>query len=166
MAKPDKTDAALAALLDALDVGRVVLLRPTFAALRESGHVELGVATRGGFCVYVAETLAEAADEARRVIENGEDEPVSPAWRRLARMQREIVTEALSEARARHMRLAAEANVEDDARSAAAEYAKADAFNAALAELEFIPTDEHDVELPTEKLEPVRPIQPRTKRAT
>lgn len=163
MAKPDRTEAALLELLEETDGGRVALIRPRFAALRESGHVELAIAHRGGVTVYVAGTIREAADEAAHAIRSGEDEDPVAAWRRLRRMQRELVLETLSEAKARHMRRAADAILGSDNVRAGAEYTKADAFEAAIQELVFIETDETGAELPP--TEHLRPIQPRTKRA-
>ena len=163
MAKRDGTEEALRELLGVLGRGRVALLTPRFAAERETGHVELSIATRGGDSSFLAPLIREAAQEALEVLRSGTEDPVTPAWRRLTRMQREIVLEALTEARARHMRLAAEASVDNTPQGVSAEYAKADAFDAALRELDVMDVDETGQEF---RPEPLAAIAPRTKPKT
>lgn len=157
------TLAQLTALVDRVAPGAVTLAQSRFTLDGKKGY-ELTLDTRESKISWHADTLAEVVDDTHDEPAPDED-PIRPAWRRLTRMQREVVTRTLEKLAARHMARAAAAKIASDA-SAFAEYELADAFHAACEALQFVDVDEDGMLVMTQKLEgkpPIpRPIVPRT----
>lgn len=118
--------------------------------------------TRSTICDFLDQDLREAVAQVLADAKSGEQDPYLPAFHQLDRFQREAVRRVLEEHAAAHMGRAAGAKLGAGG-SAAAEFALADAFNAALGELRC---DEHDLTeagelLPgTPRLEDKGPLEP------
>lgn len=158
--KTTDLETQLTKLIDRVAPGNVTLCRSRLTF--EGKHwYELTLDTRESKMSWHAATLAEVVNDAEG--EPGpEEDPIRPAWRRLTRFQREVVSRTLQELGSKHMARAAAAKVASD-RSAYAEYELADAFHAAVEELDFFEVDENDNPLPKENLEaePIHVATPR-----
>jgi len=148
-------DKTLATLLEKVSPGELKIAVPRFAVLQDVARYEVSFRTRGYDEVFCGKTIRQAAEMALESLEDppeGEVDPIVPSWYRLSRMQRQVVEQTLKRLLADHMAGAASLNI---ARSpqAQAEYAVADAFQAALAALEFDDVDEHHGALPAEPLQ-------------
>lgn len=113
---------------------------------------ELSVDRRDAKMGWVTKSIGDVVASAAEDIESPDDEKIIPAWRRLTRMQREVVTRTLRELESRHMAAAAVAKIARSP-SAFAEYELADAFRAAGEELDFLELDEDGGLVTNERLD-------------
>lgn len=148
-------EATLTTLLEKVAPGELKVAVPRFAVLQDLDRCEVSFRTRGYDEVFCGKSIREAAEMALESLEDppaGDVDPIVPSWYRLSRMQRQFVEQTLKGLLADHMARAASLNI---ARSpqAHAEYAMADAFQAALVALEFDDVDEHLAPLPVEPLQ-------------
>jgi len=151
-------ESALTALVDRTSPGVVRLGIPKHAWMREYASYEVSIQTRSYDDMFSGKTLGEAIRSALDAFEDpakpeGDIDPVVPSWYRVSRMQREIVQRTLERYRAEHMARAAEANIRNASSAAAAEYAMADAFKAAIDTLYYDEVDEHHAPLEQEPLQ-------------
>jgi len=150
--KPDACEATLQKLVAAVDPGQVTIYRPAYAKLLGREGIAVLLQTRSEGMAFVAKTIRLAAENALDWLdeEPGPD-PIIPTWGRTTRHQRQAVIQKLRASAARHMAAAARAQIAKDP-IAAAEYELADAFTAAVQELDLIETDDEDRPLEREPL--------------
>ncbi|RLB55849.1 MAG: hypothetical protein DRI90_19165 [Deltaproteobacteria bacterium] len=157
-------EVLLQELINKVSPAEVRLGIPRYAAIREVADVELSFRTRGwdeGFCCKSIRGVVEDALHSLEDAQDGDSDPVIPSWYRVSRMQRQVVNQTLKQRAAEHMARAAEANIASRTTASAAEYAMADAFEAALDALMFDNADNDGEVLPQERLEPREP-EPQT----
>jgi hypothetical protein len=125
--------------------------------MREYASYEVSVQTRSYDELFSGKSVGDAIRSALEGIEDpkveGDTDPVVPSWYRVSRMQREIVERTLERHRAEHMARAAEANIRNVVSDAAAEYAIADAFKAAMDTLYYDEVDDEQGPLGKEPLQ-------------
>lgn len=158
-------ETALAKLVEHLSPGSITITKPKYSVLKQRTAYELTALTRESSITFVADSIAEVARDAFDAMTDGTEDPIVPAWSRLSRYQRQIVVQTLREHAARHMARAAEAKI-TCAPSSYTDYEVADAFQAAIATLDYDDLDEQHALLEREKLAAEKPIkitQPRTK---
>lgn len=150
MAKND-TEALLAEVLRRIDPAELRLMVPRFAFVRERAAFELTATTRDCTISWDGKTIAAAAREALEYLETPDPDPFQPAWRRCSRMARHVVRNVLLQHAARHRELAASAKVAGT-QSSAADFEIADAFFAAISELDHEDIDDDGALLQDEPL--------------
>jgi hypothetical protein len=152
----------LVELLDAVAPGGVEVSRTK--RIFDEGRAGFCVrfVTRSTICDYLDDDLSEAIAVAAADAESGEEDPPIPMFHRLNRLQREVVRRVLELHAAKHMGRAAKAKLGAGG-AANAEYALADAFNAALYALRIADHDDDMSGMPlpgTPKLEDEGPPEP------
>jgi hypothetical protein len=135
------TESLLAELVRRIDPGELRLMIPRWAAIRERSAFELNATTRDCTIVWDGKTIAEAAREGLEYLDTPEPDPFQPPWSRCTRMQRQVVRSVLLEHAARHRATAASAKVAATPGAGAA-FALADAFFAAIEELDHQDVDD------------------------
>lgn len=162
----DGFEQRLAGVIEKLSPGRLGFTKAR-TVVNEACRYDVEIDTRGSKISFVVESLTEGLDVVTDALESGEEDPIRPAWRNLSRFQRELVRRTVAELAEKHMALAAAAKVRRDA-SAYAEFEIADAFHAAVQELDFEEVDARGMLIPTDErleAEPVKVTQPRMRPA-
>lgn len=159
------TEGLLSQLVQRLSPAEVRISIPRFAVIRERAAFEISAASRGLTIFWTGNTLAEAAQDGLDYLESPPEDPWLPAWSRCRRMQREYVRNRLLAQGAEQTAKAVTAKMEGRHERARTAFDLADALHAAIAELDYVDTDESGMLIPDEALgvDPpkVKPIGPR-----
>lgn len=161
------TEGLLSQLVEKVSPAELRIMIPRFAALRERAAFEISAASRGLVVFWTGNTLAEAAQSGLDYLESPPEDPWLPAWSRCRRLQREYVRNRLLAHGAEQTAKAVTAKMEGRHDRARAAFELADALHAAIAELDFVDTDEDGMLIPDEPLAEggasMEPIGPRKK---
>lgn len=159
------TEGLLSQLVQKVSPAEVRISIPRFAVIRERAAFEISAASRGLVVFWTGDTLAEAAQSGLDYLESPPEDPWLPAWTGCPRMQREFVRNILLAHGAEQTAKAVTAKMEGRHERARAAFDLADALHAAIAELDYVDTDENGMLIPDEPLgvdaPKVKPIGPR-----